>query len=74
VHKYIEDKKKFIPLDQQPRYNKALTKTVIPPDYFSEIRYDLDRCGVNAASMLTDLVGLCRHIEWSHSLLHDEVE
>jgi hypothetical protein len=74
VHKYIEDKKKFIPLDQQPHYAKALTKIVISPDDFCDIRYDLDRCGVNAASMLTDVAGLCRHIEWSHSLLEDEIE
>jgi FRG domain-containing protein len=74
VHKYIQDKKKFIPLNKQSRYKPALTKIIVPADCFSEIRYDLDRCGVNAASMLTDLVGLCHHIEWFHSLLDDEFE
>jgi len=74
VHKYIEDKKKFIPLDRQLRYKEALTKIVIPGECFSDIRYDLDRCGIHAASMLTDLDGLCHHIEWSHSLLDDELE
>ena len=74
VHKYIQDKKGFIPLNRQLLYKKALTKIIVPCDHFSHIRYDLDRCGVNSASMLTDLVGLCHHIEWSHSVLDDELE
>jgi hypothetical protein len=74
VHKYIQDKQKFIPLNRQLGYMGALTKIIVPWEHFSGIRYDLDRCGVNAASMLTDIVGLCQHIEWSHSLLDDELE
>jgi hypothetical protein len=74
VHKYIKEKREFIPLNRQSHYTGALTKVVIPADNFGDIRYDLDRCGVNAASMLTDVVGLCRHIEWTHSLLTDEIE
>jgi hypothetical protein len=72
VHKYIKSTKNFVPLEQQSQYKSALTKIIVPADCFYDIRYDLDRCGVNAASMLTDLVGLCNYIEWSHSLLKDE--
>jgi hypothetical protein len=74
VHKYIRGKKNFVPLERQARYWNALTKLIIPAEYFCNIRYDLDRCGVNAASMLTDLSGLCRHVEWMHSLLEDELD
>ena len=74
VHKYILGKKNFVPLERQARYRSALTKVVIPPECFCDIRYDLDRCGVNAASMLTDLSGLCRHVEWMHCLLEDEID
>lgn len=72
VHKYIKREKRFVPLEKQAKYNDALTKMLIPADLFSDVRYGLDRCGVNAASMLTDLAGLCQHIEWSHSLLDDK--
>ncbi len=75
VHKFMPNNRRaFIPLNSQSRYKKALMKIVIPPDKFSPIRYELDRCGLNGASMLTDLAGLCRHIEWQHSLLEDEVD
>jgi hypothetical protein len=72
IHKYIRSRKGFVPLERMSRYKEALTKIIVPAESFSGIRYDLDRCGVNAASMLTDLSGLSQHIEWLHSLLEDE--
>ena len=74
VHKYIEKRKGFVPLEQQGQYKNELTKIIVPPEHFSDIRYQLDRCGFNAASMLTDLGGLGRHIEWQNSLLEDELD
>lgn len=74
VHKYIRSKKGFLALERMSRYKRALTKIIVPAESFADIRYELDRCGVNAASMLTDLSGLSHHIEWLHSLLEDEVE
>jgi hypothetical protein len=73
VHKYIHDRKGFVPLERQSRYRGDLTKIVVPAEHFCNIRFGLDQCGVNAASLLTDLSGLCRHIEWLHSLLEDEM-
>jgi hypothetical protein len=70
----MQEENRFIPLENQVRYRPKLTKICVPPEAFSDIRYQLDRCGVNAASMLTDLPGLCRHIEWVHSLADDEHE
>lgn len=72
VHKYITQKKKFIPLNLNNRYKKYLTKIIIPADTFSNFRYQLDRCNVNAASLFPDLDGLARHIQWSNSFLNDE--
>ncbi|MDE1986502.1 MAG: FRG domain-containing protein [Alphaproteobacteria bacterium] len=51
---------------------KRLTKFVIAPDDFSNIRFELDRCGVNAASLIPDLDGVCRQIEFAETLLPDE--
>jgi len=74
VHKYIVSRRGFVPLEQQSQYKTALAKIVIPSASFSDIRYDLAQCGFSAASMLTDLTGICSHIEWRHSLLNDETD
>jgi hypothetical protein len=72
VHKYLRERRGFVPLERQSRYQAALTKIIVPPEAFAAIRYGLAQCGVNAASLLTDLTGICAHIEWRHSLLADE--
>jgi len=64
--------KKFIPLEKNQRYRTRLTKLRINKDFFHEIRFQLDRCGVNDASMFPDLGGLSRHAQWLHSFLEDE--
>jgi hypothetical protein len=71
-HKYLDDKEKFIALELNKRYKDRLTKVAIPAAAFSDLRRDLDRCGVNAAALYGDIDGLCRQIEWLHSLLDDE--
>ncbi len=72
VHKYLPEKHQFIPLEHNRIHKKHLTKLAIPADAFSELRYQLDRFGVNSASMFPDLDGICRHVEWLNSLLPDE--
>jgi FRG domain len=74
VHNYFRGSRRFAALDHQRQYRQALRKVTVPAKRFSHIRYDLDRCGINAASLLTDLDGLCQHIEWLHSVLPDERE
>jgi hypothetical protein len=70
-HKRCRD---FVPLEKNPRYSGKLTKLLIPPDAFCDIRYMLDHFGVNRATMFPDLDGLCHYLTWSHSLLSDERE
>ena len=72
IHGYDEDGKGFIPMEEHEPYKNALTKLVIPGSSFSELRFQLDRCGINEASMFPGIAGLCRHIEWYHTLLDDE--
>jgi hypothetical protein len=64
----------FIPLESDPRFAPHLTKIVIPAGAFWDLRYHLDRCGVNRAALFPDLDALCAHILWQNSLLDDEVE
>lgn len=72
VHKYLVDRKKFIPLEKNKTYKPRLKKIVVPSENFSDIRYQLDRMGINAKSIYPDLDGLCKHIQWLNSFLDDE--
>ncbi|MBN1553198.1 MAG: FRG domain-containing protein [Phycisphaerae bacterium] len=74
VHKWIDDKKGFIPLDKNKNYKSYLTKLIIPRTRFAEFRYQLDRFGINSASMFPGLDGICSHIEWVNSILDDEIK
>jgi len=62
----------FLALERNSEYAKRLTKVIIPADRFSGIRVELDRCGINAASMFPDFEGLSQRVEWRQSLLSDE--
>ncbi|MFN7505866.1 MAG: FRG domain-containing protein [Limnobacter sp.] len=72
VHYIRKTDSKFVPLEKNERYTKSLMKLRIPAQSFPSIRTELDRCGINAATLYGDLVGLCRDSEWQHSLLDDE--
>jgi hypothetical protein len=72
VHGYDRKTRRFIPLEENRRYKKRLTKLIIKSSMFHEIRFHLDRCGIHHASLFPDIGGLCRHVEWLHSLLSDE--
>jgi len=73
VHKYIKTKKTFIPFDNNPRYQGRLVKICVPGGCFSNLRWDLDRYGVNSFSLFPDIDGLCRHQTWRNSLSIDEL-
>ncbi len=72
AHKHIASTKGFIPLERNANYSRRLRKVLIPAAAFSALRSQLDRCGVNAATLLADLDGLSRTIQWQHSMLEDE--
>lgn len=48
AHKYLEKKKKMIPLDDNDQYTDKLLKLKIPIENFEAIRYMLDRIGRNS--------------------------
>ena len=72
VHHFSLDLQKFIALEEDSIYKILLTKLIIPAEKFALIRFELDRVGVNAATIFPDLDGLCANIEWSYSTLADE--
>ncbi|MFA4844301.1 MAG: FRG domain-containing protein [Candidatus Margulisiibacteriota bacterium] len=77
VHKYNFSRTThngFVPLENMKRYKHCLTRYRIPAKYFYDIRFHLDLCGFNHASLFPGLDGLCKHLSWYHSLLEDEID
>jgi hypothetical protein len=72
VHKYMSALKRFVALNRNPRYRPKLSYVEIPGQAFADIRAQLDRLGVNRASLFPGLDGLCCHLQWLHSLEADE--
>lgn len=74
VHKYMKDKSKFIPLDNNKNQKTKLRKLIIESRCFPALRDDLARCGITRSSLFPGLSGLCGHLLWQYSLLPDELE
>jgi len=55
-------------MQYKPRFRKLL----VPANLFHLMRFHLSRFGVNSSTLFPDLEGLCKHIEWSNSILKDE--
>lgn len=72
AHYIQKNGSKFVSLEKNSRYKEHLIKMRVPASMFSDIRTGLDRCGINAATLYGDLVGLCTDAQWQHSLLDDE--
>jgi hypothetical protein len=63
VHKYLAEKDKvFIPLEKNKIYKDRMKMLTVPYGKFATLKEELDRCGVNAASLFPDLRGLCRYL------------
>ena len=66
VHQII-DGNKWVALDKNKKYVGNLIKLIIDKESFSTIRSDLNRLGINHASMFPDLDGLCKHLQWEYT-------
>lgn len=71
VHQQNEDCR-WIPMQEQPAFRERLDRIEIDPHDFTNLRFTLDRCGINRAAMFPDLDGLCSYLTWSYSLDEDE--
>lgn len=74
VHSLWGEDGKIRGLEEDATFTEDLTKVIIPGMCFSELRYQLDRCGINSATLFPDLDGLCAHIQWLNSILDDEAD
>ena len=66
VHKYVDDKKQFIPLERNRQQRKYLEKIIIRADQFASIFSELDRCGIHASSLFPGLDGLASRLKSRH--------
>lgn len=64
VHKYLDNKSKFIPLNKNNDYKHKLARVTIPGSRFKELNEQLDRCGINDATLFADLDSLCKYLSW----------
>jgi FRG domain len=77
VHRYNKPRSsqgtgRFSRLNRVEGYKKRIKELTIPAQRFSTIRQELDRLGINAATLFPDLDGLSSHLNWWVSLLNDE--
>lgn len=67
IHARDSKSAKFVPLEHDDVFEKFLTKYTIAPNYHSEIREQLDECGINSSLAFPGLVGICDHITWKRT-------
>lgn len=56
----------FVPFQRHPLYKDRLVKIEIPASSFSDIRDQLNACGVNNVSLFPDLDGLTNHLVYRY--------
>ena len=63
VHRYVEERGNFVPLDKNKNFKSSLSRYAIPLDRFDDLRRELRLAGVTRATMFPDLSGLCAEIQ-----------
>jgi hypothetical protein len=63
LHRYLEEKEKFIALEKQARFQEQLTKYVIPSRVGNGIGSELQQLGLSDNVLFPDLSNLCKELE-----------
>ena len=69
LHRFATKDKRFVPLEKNKDSISLLTEFVISASSRNDILRFLDRSGVHSFSMLSDLGGLCQHLNSRHQLV-----
>ncbi|SFO75873.1 FRG domain-containing protein [Chitinophaga sp. YR627] len=64
----------FEPFNKSSSFSRDMQRLIIPSECFSDLRYQLDKFGVNRFSLFQDLDGIAAYAEWSHTQFTDEGE
>lgn len=62
LHWYLQDKNKFIPLENQPRFKARLKKHAIPESAFAALKSKLELLGISDHVLFPDLTNLCQDL------------
>ena len=68
----LHSAERFVAFESERGFKERFVKFVVIPSAFSQIRKNLDNCGINRFVLFPDLVGLCSHLEWRYTQLPDE--
>lgn len=63
VHKYVQERNKYIPLEKNKNFERKLTRHFIRPRFVPKIRTELKLMGLNHFTLFPDLDHLSRHIK-----------
>jgi FRG domain len=63
VHRYSEERGKFIALDRNTKFKGSLSRYSVPTSVFFRLRRELRIVGLTQATMFPDLPGLCADIQ-----------
>ena len=69
LHRFASKDKRFVPLEKNKESINLLTEFVIAESARNGIMRFLDRSGVHSFSMLSDLSGLCQHVNSRYQLV-----
>lgn len=68
AHKYWE-KGHYLALEKQSKYRDRLTKVMVDGSRRNYLLEELDRLGINNATMYPDLMGLCQYLAARHEIV-----
>jgi len=66
VHKYMQDKKNFLPFNKNATYKSRVSKMIFSNALRDNLLLRLNRLGVNSFSIYPDLEGLSTFLSWKH--------
>ncbi len=69
---FKESESRYLKLETMTRMKTGLTKIIVNPAFFADIRKSLFHCGINSSTIFPGLDGLCKMIEWQFSNYSDE--
>jgi len=68
VHSLNNDKKRFIPLDEEPRFKDKIWVIEIPAKNKGEILAKLDILGINHETIYPGIEGACKYVNWTNDI------
>lgn len=68
LHKFSNRANRFVPLETNPEVRGHIHRIRIPEAQRADLLNSLDRHGVNARTLLPDLSGLCKHLNFKYEL------